>query len=294
MDKLFDKFDFELLDDSNFKEDSVREEIIVPILKKLGFSATSNNKIIRSKPLEHPFVQFGTKSQKANIIPDYLLQIDNVFKLVLDAKSPSEEIRTGKNVEQVFSYAAHREIRSNMYGLCNGREIIIFDINETKPKLQLKISEIDANWHELFSVISPLALTKPYIFKFRPDFGFYLRRLGFDDKTENTFLGLWINGIGKVSENIYSIASSITFEDKVYLASFDFDKSLFPKFLNVLPIVKREKIRIALSNYPFKLNIELKEESVNIGIVAKLSPKIECGRDEAFVPFIVISFIDKR
>jgi hypothetical protein len=38
--KLFEKFDFTILDDANFKEDSVREEIIVPILTKLGYSAS--------------------------------------------------------------------------------------------------------------------------------------------------------------------------------------------------------------------------------------------------------------
>lgn len=68
---IFDKFDITLLNDSNFKEDSVREEIIVPILTKLGYSASGENRIIRSKPLEHPYVQFGTKSQRVNIIPDY-------------------------------------------------------------------------------------------------------------------------------------------------------------------------------------------------------------------------------
>jgi len=294
MTKLFDKFDFKLLDDSNFKEDSVREEIIVPILTKLGYSATSNNKIIRSKPLEHPFVQFGTKSQKVNIIPDYLLEIDNEYKFVLDAKAPNEIILTGKNVEQVYSYAAHREIRTNLYGLCNGRDLTVFDINETKLKFQIKISEIDTKWDDLYNVISPLALTKPYIFTFKPDFGFHLKRIGFDNTTENTFMGLWVNHIAKVSEEIYSLASYLPFEDQTYCASFDFDKSLFQNFLDEVPDEKKEKVKRALSNYPFKFAPQTKEESINIGIVAKLSETMEFGKSEAFVPFIIKGFIDKR
>lgn len=294
MTQLFDKFDFKLLDDSSFKEDSVREEIIVPILTKLGYSATSNNKIIRSKNLEHPFTQFGTKSQKVNIIPDYLIQIDNEYKFVLDAKAPNEIITAGKNVEQVYSYAAHREIRTNLYGLCNGRELIVFDINETMPKFQINISEIDTKWNDVFKVISPLALTKPYIFTFKPDFGFHLRRLGFDNTTENTFLGLWTNLIAKVSDDIYSIGSYLPFEDQTYCASFDFDKSLLQKFLDVVPKEKQDKVKQALRNYPFKLKIETKEDSINIGIIAKLSEKMEFGKSEAFVPFIVTDFINKR
>lgn len=292
--ELFENFDFSILKEPSFKEDSVREEIIVPILSKLGYKATGPNKIIRSKALEHPFVQFGTKSVKVTIIPDYLLQINNKYLFVLDAKAPSEPINTGKNVEQTFSYAAHREIKSNLYGLCNGNEIIIFDINETKPKLHLKITELDSKWEELYKIISPLALTKPHIFNFSPDFGYHLRRLGFDDKVESTFFGLWANGIAKISDDLFSIMSSITFEGKVYLASFDFHRSLLQTFLSILPAEKRGEIKRALSNAPFKFDINSKDDSVNIGIVAKLSTKVEYGKEVSFVPFIILNFIDKR
>ncbi len=44
MDILKD-FDFSLFDLPEFKEDSVREEIIVPILKELGYSASGQYKI---------------------------------------------------------------------------------------------------------------------------------------------------------------------------------------------------------------------------------------------------------
>src|SRR5258708_5322375 len=46
-------FDFSLLDSTDFKEDSVREEIIQPILKALGYSAGGKNRIIRSLALSH-------------------------------------------------------------------------------------------------------------------------------------------------------------------------------------------------------------------------------------------------
>lgn len=67
---LFGEFDFSLLDDPEFKEDAVREEIIFPILKALGYTASGENKIIRSKALKHPFYYFGTKKYNVNIIPD--------------------------------------------------------------------------------------------------------------------------------------------------------------------------------------------------------------------------------
>ncbi len=42
-------FDFNLVDSPGFKEDSVREEIIHPLLKALGYAASGPNQIIRSK-----------------------------------------------------------------------------------------------------------------------------------------------------------------------------------------------------------------------------------------------------
>jgi hypothetical protein len=41
-----DKFDFQLLDSRGFKEDSVREEIVLPILNALGYAGSGPNRII--------------------------------------------------------------------------------------------------------------------------------------------------------------------------------------------------------------------------------------------------------
>ena len=93
-------FDFSLLDDPEFKEDSVREEIISPILKKLGYNSSKFPKITRSKSLSHPYVFIGSKKYDIKIIPDYLLTVDENNRWILDAKSPKENILQGKNPEQ--------------------------------------------------------------------------------------------------------------------------------------------------------------------------------------------------
>ena len=69
---LFRDFDFKLLDSLDFKEDSVREELITPLLHALGYQAHGEFQIIRSKSLLHPFVMIGSKNHKVNIVPDYL------------------------------------------------------------------------------------------------------------------------------------------------------------------------------------------------------------------------------
>lgn len=137
---IFDrKLNIAQIKDSSFKEDSVREEIIAPILKCLGYSAFTENRIIRSQSLTHPYVQFGTRREHVSIIPDYLLQVDGQNAFVLDAKAPSENIATGRNPEQAFSYAIHREVRAEKYALCNGLEFVVFDTKTIKPILHLRI-----------------------------------------------------------------------------------------------------------------------------------------------------------
>ena len=148
-------FDFGLLQDSDFKEDSVREVIISPILRELGYTDGGLNRIVRSRSLSHPFVKTGSGEREIRIVPDYLLLAANKPAWVLDAKSPKQTITSGGNVEQTYFYAIHPEIRSHFYALCNGREFAIFQINRQHPKLYFHISEIGKHWEDLVDLLRP-------------------------------------------------------------------------------------------------------------------------------------------
>jgi 16S rRNA G966 N2-methylase RsmD len=150
--KIFGEFDFRGLNSSNFKEDSVREELITPLLNNLGYDSRN---IVRSKQLQNPFVQIGTTKRPISQFPDYLLKIEDNFAWVLDAKAPNENIRTGKNVEQVYSYAIHPEIRTRYFALCNGRQFVLFRPEQEKPVLCFDLRDIDECWERLSSILSP-------------------------------------------------------------------------------------------------------------------------------------------
>ena len=152
--KLFENFDFSLLEDENFKEDSVREEIIIPIFAKLGFKASGSKKIVRSKKIAHPFITIGSTERPITIYPDYILELDNECLLVLDAKSPSENIRTGKNISQAYSYAIHPEVNCDRFALCNGYELVFFKINDSSPALVIEIPRISELWNDIVRFLS--------------------------------------------------------------------------------------------------------------------------------------------
>jgi len=153
--QLFGNIDFRTIaQDPDFKEDSVREVIILPILKELGYNQQN---IVRSKTLEHPFLKVGSNRRIAlKLVPDYILKVENNFAWVLDAKAPNKKIVNDENVEQVYSYAIHPEIRSNYFALCNGIEFSLFrTVNPVDPILFFEIAEIENHWEKLAMYLSP-------------------------------------------------------------------------------------------------------------------------------------------
>jgi hypothetical protein len=152
---LFKHLDFDSLSDTDFKEDSVREVVIMPLLNALGYGVSSRTRIIRSRGLTNPYVNLGSKRLRIRMIPDYLLEVDEKFAWVLDAKSPSEQVMNEEHLEQIYSYSIHPDVRVNLYALCNGREFILFQLGQRDPVLYFQLSELEQHWDELMSYLSP-------------------------------------------------------------------------------------------------------------------------------------------
>ncbi|MBC7614480.1 MAG: type I restriction enzyme HsdR N-terminal domain-containing protein [Pedobacter sp.] len=150
---LFGQLDFKKISsDADFKEDSVREVIILPILKQLGYLQQN---IVRSKTLIHPFIKTGSTKRAIKLIPDYSLKVENNFAWVLDAKAPNEKVVNSDNVEQVYSYSEHPEIRSTYFALCNGLEFALYRKETNIPILYFEMNEVEQSWDKLKSFLSP-------------------------------------------------------------------------------------------------------------------------------------------
>ena len=151
--RLFDNFDFQQLNSNEFKEDSVREVLISPILKELGYRQPN---IVRSKTLQHPFIKIGSKKRAITLVPDYSLKVEDNFAWVLDAKAPNEKVTDSDNIEQVYSYATHPEIRSVYFALCNGKSFALYRTQSSDtPILLFDVAEIGQYWNQLSQFLSP-------------------------------------------------------------------------------------------------------------------------------------------
>lgn len=153
--ELFGDLDFAALSfGADFKEDSVREVIVMPVLRQLGYAQCD---IVRSKTLQHPFLKIGSgKKRPIRLVPDYCLKVADNYAWVLDAKAPDQSVLDEQHIEQVYSYASHPEIRSTYFAICNGTDFAIFRREATAaPVLQFAVDEIQNAWKDLAALLSP-------------------------------------------------------------------------------------------------------------------------------------------
>jgi Type I restriction enzyme R protein N terminus (HSDR_N) len=278
-------FDYSALDDPEFKEDSVREEIIAPILKRLGYSASPPHRIIRSRKLIHPFVSIGSASKKIHIVPDYLMEVEGRLAWTLEAKAPTESILNTKHVEQAYSYAIHSEIRVQYFALCNGRQFVLYHISKPEPVLDFDIRLLANYWENLSKLLSPSTVFD-YDIDFKKDFGLHLKRLGFHEFSSLVFPLVPVRFIAQINDNLYMTSCGLNMpEGETYIVTFDFERSVLEQLRGKIP----DKALSILSE-PFKdsiWNVQFADATYFITVDCRVGEKLEENDREIFLPLWV-------
>ena len=287
---MFGDFDLRLFEDPEFKEDSVREEIIAPILSRLGYSASGRNRIVRSKSLIHPFIYAGTRKLPIRMIPDYILKSNDRTLLVLDAKRPSEDVLGRQAVQQVYSYAIHPEVKSEHFALCNGKALAVFSIDKSDPLLILDFTQFDKSWEEIEKYLSPRMLQNPVLRQFAPDFGCALSRAGLEEGTDVHVLPAQFNLVAKLDETTMTATANAMFCGKEHCVSFDFNRDLLPQILSGLPVELAAAFTNALERSPFQAAAEL---AIELDLQTKLGPEVKVAH-EVFRPLLITRVFASR
>ena len=289
--KIFGAFDFGCLDDPEFKEDAVREEVIAPLLRHIGFSASGVNRIVRSRALTHPYVMFGSQTRKINIIPDYLIEVNGDPCFVLDAKAPTQEIVSGENVAQVYSYAIHPEVRAWNYGLCNGKSLALFELTAVIPKHVYDLTNLDdVTILDINQKLNPRTIKNNAILDYRLDGGTYLSVMGIPETTELYFPDVPLVHLGIVSEGHYS--ASVICKDlatRELAFTFDFDREQFDSLLIAVPEPESSRIRSSVASHPFSYQNNQNPPHVTIRCKLTAVPQFSTA-GEMFFPMQVLSF----
>lgn len=232
--QLFDHFNFSILEDPRFKEESVREELIAPLIKYLGYTNSGETQVIRNYGLKHPFVSIGSTRKSITVIPDYLMKVWEKPAWVLEAKSPSESVNQAKHAEQAYSYAIHPEIRVNYFALCNGKEFVLYNISEEKPMVHIPLRAVDQYKDFIKEILGPAKVFNPRDVQFKKDLGLHVKRLGF--KPHERILIFYVKPafIVKYTDDLFSFPSPVGVDEQAYLGSFDFDLATAQKLRPIL------------------------------------------------------------
>ena len=185
------KFDYDILDDPEFKEDSVREEIVMPLIKVLGYDYKGKYKIVRSRKLQHPFTMIGANKYTISIFPDYILECDGKCACIIEAKAPSESLDDEKCIGQAYSYAVHREVGAKFYALCNGKEFRLYSTSSLMPVIVFQMKYLMSHFDKLNAIMGAENILGYSEKRIAKDLGIHLKMLssGVLDKD----LHLWIS-----------------------------------------------------------------------------------------------------
>lgn len=123
--------EFPIYNFDSMGETDVREEVIAPLLRYLGYRSGTLNNIIREQHLSYPHLSLGRR--KATDPPlrgkaDYICDVSGLIKWVIEAKAPGE-VLDKLTEEQAWSYANHQEIRAVYFVITNGREFKLYQTN---------------------------------------------------------------------------------------------------------------------------------------------------------------------
>lgn len=159
---------FEPLDFSNMNEADIREEVLAPLIRFLGYRSGTKNNVIREQSLTYPRVFMGRKKPQSDPLvrgrADYILETENKIRWVIEAKPPSEKINHDV-IEQAFTYANHPEVRAVYFMISNCIQTVIYQTNfspDKKPLLEISYNQLNSKLESLKNILNPSSISKDF------------------------------------------------------------------------------------------------------------------------------------
>lgn len=157
-------------------ESDIREEVIAPLLRALGYRSGTENNIIREQSLRYPRTFLGRKKPERDPLlrgrADYILEVNRRLRWIIEAKAPDASV-TVDDVEQAWTYASHPEVRALYFVVCNGISLVVYRTHDgpnCPPILSIPYERLDADFDQLQSLVAPDSLIRDFP-EVKPDFG---------------------------------------------------------------------------------------------------------------------------
>ncbi len=142
--------EIERLDVQKFSEADVREEVIAPIVRALGYKKQTDFSVFREKHL---------KVADDDLFADYSFTLWEEHFWVIEAKrvKRKKKVFIGAEVKQALVYAAHPAIDAPLFALCDGRIFHVYDreVSLSEPVIKVEIKKLRREFDKLRALLSP-------------------------------------------------------------------------------------------------------------------------------------------
>lgn len=154
-------------DISRMNETDVREEILAPLLRMLGYRRGTEAAILTEQTLRYPRSFIGRKKNSDPLLKgraDYILEYKSRWRWVLEAKPGGHDISID-DIEQAYSYAVHPEICAIYYAVSNGERFDVYRSTSAPgqpPILSINLGDLNSEFTRISNVLSPVALERDW------------------------------------------------------------------------------------------------------------------------------------
>jgi hypothetical protein len=149
-------------------EADVREEVLAPIIRALGYGTGTEHDVVREQSLRYPRLFLGRKNANKDLElrgrADYILESSGRVRWVLEAKAPQVAIEID-DIEQAWTYANHAEVRAVYFALSNGHEFQIFRTTDQPNRgsvLSIAYTDLPGRWADLANLLAPLSIARDF------------------------------------------------------------------------------------------------------------------------------------
>jgi hypothetical protein len=141
----------------DYDENAVREEVLLPVLKLLGYSrGGTSSRIDPPMPLHR--VMLGSEEKKITGRPDYVVSVDVRSAFVVEAKKAGRALRD-KDTEQAEYYALHAKVQAPLCLVSNGDVFEVFRVAPPSAAERHVVSvtrdRLVTDWGLLEAALSP-------------------------------------------------------------------------------------------------------------------------------------------
>lgn len=149
-------------------EADVREEVIAPLIRELGYRTGTDFDVIREQGLRYPRQYLGRKNASRDPElrgkADYILEVSRRVRWVIEAKAPSAELGSN-DFEQAWSYANHPEVRAVYFVVCNGLRTLVFSTSfgpNVPAILDIGYSDFSTGLSEITNILGPASIERDF------------------------------------------------------------------------------------------------------------------------------------